>query len=83
MPPALFKLYKVQFARPANPPRVGRSERDVHADALKRFVSAHGLAGELHSIAPSSAYGIVEVHCTRRLADRLMDMPEVETVREG
>lgn len=82
MPPAMFKPYRIQFARP-RAIRPGRSERDVHAEALKRFVSANGMAGDLHSINPSSAYGILEVHCTERLARRVMDMPEVETVMEG
>lgn len=83
MPPSLFRLYKVQFARPSAPLRPGRTERDHNNDALRRFVSANGLVGELHAISPSAAFGIVEVQCTPLLAGRLLDMPEVETVREG
>lgn len=83
MPPSPFKRFRIQFARPTAPLRPGRSERDVQVEALRRFVSANGMAGDLHAVSPSAAFGIVEVLCTERLARRVMDMPEVETVFEG
>lgn len=82
MPPSIFKRYKVHFSRITSGLR-GRSERDVIVERLKRFVSQQGMAGELHSIAPSGAFGILEIHCTERLARRLSDMSEVEVVLEG
>lgn len=82
MAPALFKRYRVQFSRITSGLR-GRSERDVHVDRLKRFVSEQGMAGELHAILPSGAFGILEIQCTERLARRLSDMSEVEVVLDG
>ncbi|MGQ9369093.1 hypothetical protein [Azospirillum sp. ST 5-10] len=77
----MFKRYKIHFSRPAVRP--GRSERDAIVGQLKRFVSENGMVGDLQSIHPSAAFGIVEVRCTERLARRLSDMPEVETILEG
>lgn len=82
MPPAIYKPYKVQFSRIASGLH-GRSERDAHVERLKRFVSEQGMAGELHSIGPSGAFGILDILCTERLARRLSDMSEVEVVLEG
>jgi len=82
MAPSIYKPYRVQFSRITSGLR-GRSERDVHVDRLKRFVSEQGMAGELHSILPSGAFGILEIRCTERLARRLSDMSEVEVVLEG
>ena len=82
MAPSIFKPYRVQFSRITSGLR-GRSERDVIVEKLKRFVSENGLAGELHSIGPSGAFGILELRCTERLARRLSDMSEVEVVLEG
>jgi len=79
---SIFKPYRVQFSRITSGLR-GRSERDAHVERLKRFISEQGMAGELHSVAPSGAFGIVEVRCTERLARRLSDMSEVEVVLEG
>ncbi len=81
MASSLFKPYKVQFTRITTGLR-SRSERDVIVERLKRFVSEHGLAGDLHSIAPSGAFGILELRCTDHLARRLSDMSEVEMVQE-
>lgn len=83
MPPSPFRAYKVQFARPTAPLRPGRTERDANAEALRRFISANGLAGELDGIDPAAAYGIVELRCTPALASRLLEMSEVETVAEA
>ena len=82
MAPSIYKPYKVQFSRITSGLR-GRSERDAHVERLKRFISEQGMAGELHSIGPSGAFGILEVLCTERLARRLSDMSEVEVVLEG
>ncbi len=82
MAPAIFKPYKVQFSRITSGLR-GRSERDVQVERLKRFVSEQGMAGELHSIGPSGAFGILDIRCTERLARRLSDLSEVEVVLEG
>lgn len=77
----MFKRYKIHFSRPDVRP--GRSERDAIVSRLKGFVSENGMVGDLHSIHPSAAFGIVEVRCTERLARRLSDMAEVETILEG
>lgn len=77
----MFKRYKIHFGRPGV--RTGRSERDALVGLLKRFVSENGMVGDLHAIHPSAAFGIVEVRCTERLARRLSDMPEVETILEA
>ncbi|WP_448189839.1 hypothetical protein [Azospirillum sp. sgz301742] len=82
MAPSIYKPYKVQFSRITSGLR-GRSERDTHVERLKRFISEQGMAGELHSIGPSGAFGILEILCTERLARRLSDMSEVEVVLEG
>lgn len=79
---ALFRTYKVHFARITSGLR-GRSERDVMVDRLKRFVADHGMAGDLDAITPHGAFGIIEIRCTEKLAARLSDMPEVETVLEA
>ncbi|HEY0833769.1 MAG TPA: hypothetical protein VGE72_07665 [Azospirillum sp.] len=78
----LFKTYKVHFARITSGLR-GRSERDVMVDRLKRFVADNGMAGELDRIVPHGAFGIIEIRCTEALANRLPDMPDVETVLEA
>ena len=79
----MFQRFKVHLTRV--PPSVarGRPERDVHVEILKKFVAANGLTGELDRVLPSSAFGILEINCTRLLADRLSDMPEVEVVLES
>ncbi len=79
----MFKDYKVHFARPTAPLRFGRSERDVNVERLRRFVAEAGMPGDLDSVAPSSGFGIVEIRCTERLAERLKDMSEVETIVEA
>ncbi|WP_245593579.1 hypothetical protein [Azospirillum halopraeferens] len=77
----MFKRYKIHFGRTAVRP--GRPERDALVALLKRFVSENGMVGDLHAVHPSGAFGIVEVRCTERLARRLSDMPEVETILEA
>lgn len=78
----MFQRYKVFFLRPVAS-RSRRPERDANAEALRRFASTNGLVGELERIFPSSAFGIVEVSCTPLFADRVMELPEVETVIEA
>ncbi|MCW2246654.1 hypothetical protein M2352_002245 [Azospirillum fermentarium] len=77
-----FRWYKVYFVRPMPGARPGRPERDLYTETLRRFISENGLAGELNTIAPSAGFGIMEVHCTEKLASRLTDLSEVETVQE-
>ncbi len=78
----MFQRYKVFFLNSAAP-RARRSGRDANAETLRRFASANGLVGELERIFPSSAFGIVEVSCTPHFVERVMDLPEVETVVEA
>lgn len=77
-----FHWYKVYFVRPMPGARPGRPERDLYTETLRRFVSENGLAGELNTLSPSAGFGIMEIHCTEKLATRLADLPEVETVQE-
>nr|WP_274389930.1 hypothetical protein [Azospirillum doebereinerae] len=63
--------------------RPGRPERDAMQERVKRFASENGMVGELHSIAPNAGFGILEIRCTDRLARRLSDLSEVETVQEA
>ena len=77
----MFKRFKVHFTRLNVRP--GRSERDAAVERLRRFVSEIGMVGDLDAINPSAAFGIVEIRCTERLARRLSDMPEVETILEA
>jgi hypothetical protein len=81
--PAIFKRYKLHFTRPLPGLRPGRPERDAMVDRVKRFASENGMAGELHSIAPNAGFGILEIRCTDRLARRLSDLSEIETVQES
>ena len=83
MAPAIFKRYKLHFTRPLPGLRPGRPERDAMVDRVKRFASENGMVGELHSIAPNAGFGILEVRCTDRLARRLSDLSEIETVQEA
>lgn len=79
----MFNRYLIHFSRQGSPRPGGRAERDVNAERVKRFAARHGLMGELERILPASAFGILEVSCTPRLAERLSDLPEVETILEG
>nr|WP_211112555.1 hypothetical protein [Azospirillum sp. SYSU D00513] len=81
--PAIFKRFKIHFTRPLPGLRPGRPERDAMVERVKRFASENGMAGDLHSIAPSAAFGILEVLCTEKLARRLSDLSEVESVLEA
>jgi len=81
--PSIFKRYKLHFTRPLPGLRPGRPERDAMQERVKRFASENGMVGELHSIAPNAGFGILEIRCTDRLARRLSDLSEVETVQEA
>lgn len=83
MAPSIFKRYKLHFTRPLPGLRAGRPERDAMAERVRRMATESGMAGDLHTIAPNAAFGILEVRCTERLAHRLSDLPEVETVQEA
>lgn len=83
MAPAIFKRFKLHFTRPLPGLRPGRPERDAMADRVKRFAGENGMAGDLFSIAPNAAFGILEIRCTDRLARRLSDLSEIETVQEA
>ncbi|AIB14168.1 hypothetical protein FBZ82_101674 [Azospirillum brasilense] len=80
---AMFKRYKVLFTRPLPGLRPGRPERDAMVERLKRFASQNGMAGDLHAIAPNAGFGILEIQCTDKLARRLSDLSEVESVLEA
>jgi len=79
----MFKRYKVLFTRPLPGLRPGRSERDAMVERLKRFASQNGMAGDLHAIAPNAGFGILEIQCTDKLARRLSDLSEVESILEA
>ncbi|GAA4258887.1 MULTISPECIES: hypothetical protein [Azospirillum] len=80
---AMFKRYKVLFTRPLPGLRPGRPERDAMVERVKRFASQNGMAGDLHAIAPNAGFGILEIQCTDKLARRLSDLSEVESVLEA
>lgn len=77
-----YLWFKVFFVRPAIGGKPGRPERDVNMEKLKRFAAHNGLSGELNSIAPSAGFGIMEIHCTEKLARRLSDLPDIESIQE-
>lgn len=83
MAPAIFKRYKVLFTRPLPGLRPGRPERDAMVERVRRFASQNGMAGDLHAIQPNAGFGILEIDCTEKLARRLSDLSEVESVLEG
>lgn len=78
----MFNRYLIHFSRQAGPRPGGRAEHDVNAERVKRFASRHGMVGDLDRILPASAFGILEVSCTPKLAERLTELPEVETILE-
>ncbi len=78
----MFKRFTLHFTRPLPGLRPGRPERDAMVERVKRFASENGMAGDLHSIAPNAGFGILDIRCTDRLARRLSDLSEVETVQE-
>jgi hypothetical protein len=80
--PAIFKRFKIHFTRPLPGLRPGRPERDAMVERVKRFATENGMAGDLHSIAPSAAFGILEIRCTEKLARRLSDLSEIESILE-
>ncbi|AWK84833.1 hypothetical protein [Azospirillum thermophilum] len=80
---AMFKRFRIHFTRPLPGLRPGRPERDAMVERVKRFAGENGMAGDLHAIAPNAGFGILEILCTEKLARRLSDLPEVETVMEG
>lgn len=83
MAPAIFKRFKLHFTHPLPGLRPGRPERDAMVDRVRRFAGENGMAGDLHSIAPNAGFGILEIRCTDRLARRLSDLSEIETVQEA
>lgn len=83
MAPSIFKRYKLQFTRPLPGLRPGRPERDAMVERVRRFASENGMAGDLYTIHPNAGFGILEIDCTEKLARRLTDMSEIETVLEG
>ena len=83
MAPSIFTRYKLHFTRPLPGLRPGRPERDAMVERVRRLASENGMAGDLHAIAPNAGFGILEVRCTERLARRLSDLSEIETVQEA